>query len=112
RHHFAGGRLVDRRSTRGGEVGTGSVARHLARVALNLRTKLDSGGFAPADPHAFAHGAPRSPLRSSQARRAHLPLYGAYNEDKILVTRRIAVQPTGNPGRSDDSISHPRPRRR
>src|SRR5436190_4663035 len=45
-------------------------------------------------PHTPARGSrgPCAPLRSSQARRARLPLYGAYNENKTLVTRRIAVQ--------------------
>src|SRR5947207_1177258 len=36
---------------------------------------------------------PRVGDPGSQARRARLPLYGAYNENKILVMRRIAVQP-------------------
>src|SRR5947207_13453712 len=52
-------------------------------------------GALPHTPARRSRG-PHAPLRSSQARRARLPLYGAYNENKILVMRRIAVQGTGN----------------
>src|SRR5947207_10854870 len=48
-------------------------------------------GALPHTPARRSRG-PHAPLRSSQARRARLPLYGAYNEKKILVMRRIAVQ--------------------